>query len=29
MDKYQEALIMREIEVGVMKEAIINAFGGA
>jgi hypothetical protein len=28
MDKYAEARIMREIEVGVMQEAIVNALGG-
>jgi hypothetical protein len=28
MSKYEEALIMREFEVGVMQEAIVKAFGG-
>jgi hypothetical protein len=27
LDKYGEALIMREFEVGIMQEAIVNAFG--
>jgi hypothetical protein len=28
MVKYEEARIMREIDVGVMQEAIVRAFGG-
>jgi hypothetical protein len=28
MQRYEEALIMREFEVGVVQEAIVNAFGG-
>jgi hypothetical protein len=28
MGKYEEARIMREFEVGVMREAIAGAFGG-
>jgi hypothetical protein len=28
MDKYEEALIMREFDVGIMKEAIVQALGG-
>jgi hypothetical protein len=28
MEKYEEARIMREFEVGVMREAVVKAFGG-
>jgi hypothetical protein len=28
MGKYEEARIVREFEVGVMQEAIVNAIGG-
>jgi hypothetical protein len=28
MVKYEEAVIVREFEVGVMREAIVQAFGG-
>jgi hypothetical protein len=28
MIKYEEARIVRDIEVGVMQEAIVKAFGG-
>jgi hypothetical protein len=28
MDKYEEARAMREIEVGIMREAIVKAFDG-
>jgi hypothetical protein len=28
MDKYEEARIAREFEVGVMQEAIVRALGG-
>jgi len=29
IDKYEEALVMREFEVGVMREAIVQALGGS
>jgi hypothetical protein len=28
MGKYEEACVVRELEVGVMQEAIVKAFGG-
>ena len=28
LEKYEEAKIMREFDVGVMQEAIVKAFGG-
>jgi hypothetical protein len=28
MYKYEEALIMRDFEVGIVKDAIVQAFGG-
>jgi hypothetical protein len=28
MARYEEALVMREFEVGVFREAIVQAFGG-
>jgi hypothetical protein len=28
MSKYEEACVVRELEVGVMQEAIVKAFGG-
>jgi hypothetical protein len=28
MEKYEEARIMRELDVGIMQEAIFRAFGG-
>jgi hypothetical protein len=28
MVKYEEALVMREFEIGTLREAIIQAFGG-
>jgi hypothetical protein len=28
MEKYEEALFMRDLDVGVMQEAIVRAFGG-
>jgi hypothetical protein len=28
MDKYEEARIVREFDVGIMSDAIIRAFGG-
>jgi hypothetical protein len=28
MEKYEEAKIVREFEVGIMQDAIIKAFGG-
>jgi hypothetical protein len=28
MGKYEEALVMREFEIGIMKDAIVQAFGG-
>jgi hypothetical protein len=28
MEKYEEALVIREFEVGIVKEAIIKALGG-
>jgi hypothetical protein len=28
MEKYSEACVMREFDVGVMQEAIVKAFGG-
>jgi hypothetical protein len=28
MDKYEEARIVREFEVGIVSDAIIRAFGG-
>jgi hypothetical protein len=29
MEKYEEAKIIREFEVGIVSEAIIRAFGGS
>jgi len=28
MNKYEEALVIREFEIGITKEAIVLAFGG-
>jgi hypothetical protein len=28
MEKYEEALVIREFEVGIMKDAIVQSFGG-
>jgi hypothetical protein len=28
MGKYEEALVMREFDVGIQREAIVQAFGG-
>ena len=28
MGKYEEALVIREFDVGIMRDAIVQAFGG-
>jgi hypothetical protein len=28
MEKYEEALVMREFDVGITRDAIVQAFGG-
>jgi hypothetical protein len=28
MDKYEEALVMKEFEIGIIKDAIVQAIGG-